>query len=155
MKQQAASVRRKDEHSFVAQRLSIVNSNDAIHLRHEPTTADKLEKTKALALSLVQELNSLSVSTPNIDVRRGVSFYEEVRRFECELIRQALILTGGHQVRAAALLRLGVTTLNAMIKRYDISPHNLMTGKPSPPHIEDDDGEGHDLQPDSQPKSNP
>lgn len=135
VKQQATSLRHEDEHSFAAQYLSIVNSDDAPHLRSDPTTADKLEKTKALALSLVHELNSLSVPTPNIDVKCGINFYDEVRRFECDLIRQALILTDGRQARAAAMLGLGVTTLNAMIKRYNISPHNPMSDH-APQHIE-------------------
>jgi DNA-binding NtrC family response regulator len=46
-----------------------------------------------------------------------------VRRFETDLIRWALMRTGGHQRRAARILNLKVTTLNAKIKRYRIQPH--------------------------------
>jgi DNA-binding NtrC family response regulator len=46
-----------------------------------------------------------------------------VRRFETDLIRWALMRTGGHQRRAARMLNLKVTTLNAKIKRYRIQPH--------------------------------
>jgi transcriptional regulator with GAF, ATPase, and Fis domain len=51
-----------------------------------------------------------------------VDFSEEVRRFEADLIRRALTLTGGHQRRAARLLNLKVTTLNALIRRHRIEP---------------------------------
>jgi transcriptional regulator with GAF, ATPase, and Fis domain len=44
----------------------------------------------------------------------------EVRRFEAELIRSALIETGGRQRQAARLLGTKVTTLNTKIKRYKI-----------------------------------
>ena len=47
-------------------------------------------------------------------------FYDEVTRFEIDLIRRALLQTAGHQVRAARLLNLKVTTLNSKIKHYNI-----------------------------------
>ena len=56
------------------------------------------------------------------DISRGVNFYEEVRRFETDLLRRALDQTGGHQSRAARLLGLNATTLNSKIKTYNIIP---------------------------------
>lgn len=56
----------------------------------------------------------------NIDMGRGVNFYDEVKRFEIDLIRRALDQTGGHQSRAARLLGLNATTLNSKIKTYNI-----------------------------------
>jgi transcriptional regulator with GAF, ATPase, and Fis domain len=55
-----------------------------------------------------------------LDVARGVNFYDEVRRFEIDLIRRALEQTGGHQSRAARLLGMNATTLNSKIKTYNI-----------------------------------
>src|SRR6266699_1569130 len=55
------------------------------------------------------------------DIGRGVSFYDEVRRFEIDLIRRALGQTGGHQSRAARLLGMNATTLNSKIKTYNIN----------------------------------
>lgn len=55
-----------------------------------------------------------------IDLARGVNFYDEVRKFEIDLIRRALERTGGHQSRAARLLGLNATTLNSKIKSYNI-----------------------------------
>ena len=56
----------------------------------------------------------------DIDISRGVNFYDEVRKFEIDLIRRALEQTGGHQSRAARLLGLNATTLNSKIKTYNI-----------------------------------
>ena len=57
-------------------------------------------------------------SSDDIDISRGVNFYDEVRNFEVDLIRRALDQTGGHQSRAARLLGLNATTLNSKIKSY-------------------------------------
>ena len=61
-----------------------------------------------------------SSSTATIDVGRGINFYDEVRRFEVDIIRRALEQTGGHQSRAARLLGMNATTLNSKIKTYNI-----------------------------------
>ena len=55
------------------------------------------------------------------DLGRGINFYDQVRRFEVDLIRRALEQTGGHQSRAARLLGMNATTLNSKIKTYRIS----------------------------------
>lgn len=60
-------------------------------------------------------------STAVGDIGRGINFYEEVRRFEIDLIRRALEQTGGHQSRAARLLGMNATTLNSKIKTYNIN----------------------------------
>ena len=60
----------------------------------------------------------------DIDISRGVNFYDEVRKFEVDLIRRALDQTGGHQSRAARLLGLNATTLNSKIKSYNILPRS-------------------------------
>lgn len=60
-------------------------------------------------------------TSADIDISRGVNFYDEVRRFETDIIRRALEQTGGHQSRAARLLGLNATTLNSKIKTYNIS----------------------------------
>ena len=50
-----------------------------------------------------------------------IDFYEEVRRFEIELIQSALRRTNGVQTEAAALLGLKPSTLHAKIKLYQLS----------------------------------
>ena len=59
-------------------------------------------------------------SSSDIDIARGVNFYDEAKKFEIDLIRRALDQTGGHQSRAARLLGLNATTLNSKIKSYNI-----------------------------------
>ena len=63
---------------------------------------------------------SQASSGASVDVSHGVNFYDEVRRFEIDLIRRALRQTGGHQSRAARLLGMNATTLNSKIKTYNI-----------------------------------
>ncbi|HLG17708.1 MAG TPA: sigma-54 dependent transcriptional regulator [Blastocatellia bacterium] len=61
-------------------------------------------------------------SAGQIDLTQGISFYDEVNRFQIELIRRALEITGGHQSRAAKLLGMNTTTLNSKIRYYNIRP---------------------------------
>ena len=75
----------------------------------------------ALAFEMVKRSEG---SSAEIDIARGVNFYEEVKRFEIDLIRRALDQTAGHQSRAAQLLGLNATTLNSKIKAYNIIPRD-------------------------------
>jgi len=52
----------------------------------------------------------------------GVSFKQVITDFEKRLIESTLETAGGVQKRAAELLHIKPTTLNEMIKRYDIRP---------------------------------
>ncbi len=70
---------------------------------------------------MIRESEGISGET---DLSRGVNFYDEVRKFEMDLIRRALDQTGGHQSRAARLLGLNATTLNSKIKIYNILARN-------------------------------
>jgi DNA-binding NtrC family response regulator len=84
----------------------------------------KLKTLKELTLALLREVESFK-GEETYEGRPNVNFAEAVRRFETDLIRWALMHTGGHQRRAARLLNIKVTTLNAKIKRYGIRPHAL------------------------------
>jgi len=75
---------------------------------------------RELVLRVLCEVQSINEVTPVI-IGQNFDFYEEVRRFEVDLIKRALLQTAGHQVRAAKLLNLKVTTLNSKIKHYNIS----------------------------------
>jgi transcriptional regulator with GAF, ATPase, and Fis domain len=75
----------------------------------------------------LKEAQSLN-EVPTLDVRTGIDFYEEVKRFEIDLIRRALIFTSGSQVHAARLLKMKVTTLNSKIKHYGINISALVRG---------------------------
>jgi DNA-binding NtrC family response regulator len=82
----------------------------------------RLKTLRELTLALLQEIESIK-GHGSFEAKSTVDFSDEVRRFETDLIRWALLRTGGHQRRAARILNLKVTTLNAKIKRYRISPH--------------------------------
>lgn len=91
---------------------------------NENTLPMRIEMLKNVALNLLKEVQVLS-TLEAADIIQGIKFYDEVERFERELITRALELTGGHQVRAARLLGLKVTTLNSKVKRYQIPlPHH-------------------------------
>jgi two-component system response regulator PilR (NtrC family) len=57
----------------------------------------------------------------------GISFKDVITDFEKRLIESTLEAAGGVQKRAAELLRIKPTTLNEMIKRYDIRPRRRRT----------------------------
>jgi DNA-binding NtrC family response regulator len=126
-----------------------LRENSEIHLvNHADAKGDKENRASALsttstlrqlALKLLLEAQALN-EMPTIDVRSGIDFYEEVKRFEVDLIQRALSFTRGNQVRAARLLKMKVTTLNTKIKHYDINIDVLVGGfiPPSPVDIVQD-----------------
>jgi len=67
-------------------------------------------------------------STPSFQMPKfvvppeGISFKEVITDVEKRLIESTLEAAGGVQKRAAELLKIKPTTLNEMIKRYDIGP---------------------------------
>jgi transcriptional regulator with GAF, ATPase, and Fis domain len=81
----------------------------------------RLNTLRETVLQLLEEVESLAISRP-VDIKRGARYSDEVRQFEVNLIRTALGRTAGSQIRAARLLGLKPTTLNAKIKRYNIAP---------------------------------
>jgi len=81
---------------------------------------DTLEGLTSLASVLLDEVEAL-LPPAAVNVKNGIDFYHEVERFEIDLIQRALDRTGGHQTRAAYLLKIKVTTLNSKIKRYHIA----------------------------------
>jgi DNA-binding NtrC family response regulator len=95
----------------VMERAVIIARSD--QLQREDLREEVL-RPKATASPGAQQL------TTHIDLSRGISFYDEVNRFQVELIRRAMEITGGHQSRAAKLLGMNTTTLNSKIKYYRI-----------------------------------
>lgn len=104
-------------HEIIRHTTSIRSGDD---LQLEPAVSrTRLRSLELLVAELQQGLESLS-SAPKPDVAQGIDFYEEVRCFEIALIKRALLLAEGHQTKAARLLNLNPTTLNAKLKRYRI-----------------------------------
>jgi two-component system response regulator PilR (NtrC family) len=72
---------------------------------------------------------SPSFQTPQITMpTEGVSLKEVTASYERQWIESALEAAGGVQKRAAELLKIKPTTLNEMIKRYDIRPRRKKAG---------------------------
>jgi len=90
---------------------------------------NRIDALKVLIRSLLDQVDCLTDSGDSSEAT-DVSLQAMVRRFETELIRHALIRTGGKQRQAARLLGEKKTTLNAKIIRYGI-------------RIEDDDDPAH------------
>ncbi|MDX6710594.1 MAG: Bacterial regulatory protein Fis family [Blastocatellia bacterium] len=93
----------------------------AVNTRPEADANMKLhiDALRELAQALIKEVEDLGTEQPVVS-SNDLSFYDEVRRFEINLICQALTRTGGQQKRAARLLGVKATTLNSKIKRYRI-----------------------------------
>jgi len=80
----------------------------------------RISSLRILAQSLIRQIELLEQEAAS-GSENTFDAQNEVRRFEAELIRSALIRTGGRQRRAARLLGMKVTTLNTKIKRYRIT----------------------------------
>ncbi len=94
--------------------------------RSEPlSSTSSVTALKDLVLQLLCEVQSIAEGN-TLNFEGELDFYDEVTRFEIDLINRALLRTGGHQVRAAKLLNLKVTTLNSKIKHYNINPNGFV-----------------------------
>lgn len=90
-----------------------------------PTSLDnRLEALTVLSNSLVKEIEVLRKGKTNV-IPDKINLIEEVQRFEKELIRSALVRTGGNQRKAAKLLNVKISTLNDKIKRHGLDTTGL------------------------------
>lgn len=78
----------------------------------------RLEILTALSQALLREVGALQGD--KINSNRGIDLAKEIESYEANLIRRALMQSGGKQCQAARLLNVKATTLNAKIKRYRI-----------------------------------
>lgn len=88
------------------------------------SSINNLDSLREVALMLLREVESLA-SRQEPQNGHHLGLQEEVQRYESELIRNALLRTGGNQRRAAKLLGVKVTTLNCKIKRLGIQAADL------------------------------
>ncbi|MDQ1558873.1 MAG: hypothetical protein QOD32_1933 [Pyrinomonadaceae bacterium] len=130
MKDAGALLQDRRESNFASDSRGIVAHRLTLNENALPEQIEMLQKAALTLLKEVQTISTLEAA----DIVRGIKFYDEVERFERELIVRALELTSGHQVRAARLLGLKVTTLNSKVKRYRIPlPHDApQTQSPQP-----------------------
>lgn len=88
-------------------------------LLRKPAVVDELDSLRRTVRNLLHEVDRRTRGV-EIDAEKGIDFYEAVARFEAELIRTALDLTGGRQNRAANLLKLRRSTLNSKMKQLNL-----------------------------------
>jgi DNA-binding NtrC family response regulator len=87
-----------------------------------------VQQLTLLATALASEIETLQVELtgdrhpPVVIDNEGIDFYREVEQYEIELIKSALSQCGGNQTRAARLLQMKSTTLNAKMKHYGLNP---------------------------------
>jgi len=86
----------------------------------------KVDQLVMLAKALADEVETLKAELATDQnhnyLNSGIDFYDEVERYEIELISTALNQCDGNQTRAAKLLHLKSTTLNAKMKHYGLNP---------------------------------
>lgn len=87
--------------------------------RRNSEFGDKLDSLRSTTRSLLHEA-AANTQPVNIDPEKGIDFYENVERFEIQLIESALEAAGGRQNRAAKLLNLRTTTLCTKMKTLNI-----------------------------------
>ena len=107
----STAIQEREASEVVAQ---VEENDEATSWRSNLNTLKEVVLQLLSDLQRVEEVNALSIES-------GFDFYQEVSRFEIDLIKRALVQTGGNQVRAARLLKLNVTTLNSKIKRHNIT----------------------------------
>jgi transcriptional regulator with GAF, ATPase, and Fis domain len=98
--------------------LSSAKAGQGSILLREATLDNRLDALRDVAATLLEAVDSLRSAQPSRE--HNIRLQVEVQRFETDLIRTALERTGGNQARAARLLGVKHTTLNAKIKRYKI-----------------------------------
>lgn len=82
-------------------------------------TVNELDNLRRTVRNLLHQVDSMACGV-QIDADKGVDFYQAVERFEAELIRSALDLSGGRQNQAARLLKLRNSTLNSKMKQLKL-----------------------------------
>jgi len=84
-----------------------------------PVVSNKLEALHVLAASLLEEVISIEKNSEAVE-RTNMDLSEEVHRFERDIIRCALVRTGGRLRKAARLLNIKPPTLHSKMKRYGL-----------------------------------
>ena len=134
MSRNAIALRDPDSKKPMRQLRSVASADDT-NLDPEESHS-RIRELKNLALTLLKEVHNLErdllvsellnpQEASKLDIESGISLDDVVGQFESNIIRQALIITGGNQARAARLLGIKANTLNYKIKLYDLYVNSL------------------------------
>ena len=103
---------------------------------HNPSELEyRVQQLTLLAKALANEIETLQAELSSDNNRdkpveideQGLDFYNEIERYEIELIKSALNHCAGNQSQAARLLHMKSTTLNAKMKHYGLNPVHTIT----------------------------
>jgi transcriptional regulator with GAF, ATPase, and Fis domain len=91
--------------------------------------SSRIEALRSLVLVFLREVDSLKKVVAPRSRKKGdaINLDMEMNAFEASLIRDALIKSKGNQRDAAKLLNIKPTTLNAKMKRLDITVDTITT----------------------------
>ena len=109
----------------------------SVKKEQDPGLRQRIHVLATLAIGLLKEVEDMGSAVTKVTTNRSrplrsldacasvlrgqpIDFYKEVERYEIDLIKKALRHTGGSQRRAAQLLNLRASTLNAKLKNYRI-----------------------------------
>lgn len=99
-------------------------------LSKQRLTNNRVKAIKSLAALLLHEAEFLENLTPHKNISPSkdniFNLASEVENFEIELIRNALIQSRGHQLKAAKFLGIKMTTLSMKLKRYGIDARSFI-----------------------------
>ena len=97
-------------------------AHNASELEHHVQQLTLLATALASEIETLQSELATDRDKQTVVDNEGIDFYREVERYEIELIKSALSHCGGNQTKAARLLHMKSTTLNAKMKHYGINP---------------------------------
>ncbi len=117
----------QNRNTIERERLRLLKTPESKSSHAETPSTSRLEALKVLALALLSEIDALG-QVASHGPQRSINLSDEVHRFETDLIRGALMQTGGRQRRAARLLGMKVPTLHAKMKRYQINSDDFLVG---------------------------
>lgn len=96
--------------------MSVTENKGAVKIK---SIAQKLEAINRIATIVLSEVETFA--SRNYLRGENINYYEELQRFEVELIMYAMYRAKGNQARAAQILNIKPTTLNAKVKRFNLS----------------------------------
>lgn len=103
--------------------MPVIRSKSAVKIK---SIAQKLEAVNRIAGIVLKEVETFTA--PNFFGSENINYYEEIERFEIELLLFALYRAKGNQRRAARILNINPTTLNSKVRKFNlISP--IVTNK--------------------------
>lgn len=106
--------------------IALGNGNSNVEVEENIVALGSVVNSLSQAVSALQNLkdsetNHLFRSVELNFPKEGIDFYKAKRLYEINLVKQALRISQGHQVKAARLLKMRTSTLNSFIKRHKIN----------------------------------